>query len=64
LHGWRRVLFRILFDDAGLVGAADRVSARIAAALAADWLVEVTIDKERRGEDRTSDHVPIRIELG
>jgi exodeoxyribonuclease-3 len=31
---------------------------------AADRLVKVTIDKERRGEDRPSDHVPVRIELG
>ncbi len=30
---------------------------------AADRLVRVTIDKERRGEDKPSDHVPIRIEL-
>jgi exodeoxyribonuclease-3 len=30
---------------------------------AADRLVTVTIDKARRGEDRPSDHVPIRIEL-
>jgi exodeoxyribonuclease III len=30
---------------------------------AADRLIEVTIDKERRGEDKPSDHVPIRIEL-
>ncbi len=31
--------------------------------LAADRLVKVTIDKERRGEDKPSDHVPVRIEL-
>jgi len=31
---------------------------------AADRLVKVTIDKERRGEDKPSDHVPVRIELG
>jgi exodeoxyribonuclease III len=31
--------------------------------LAADRLVEVTIDKDRRGEDKPSDHVPLRIEL-
>lgn len=30
---------------------------------AADRLVELTIDKERRGEDKPSDHVPVRIEL-
>lgn len=30
---------------------------------AADRLTEVTIDKERRAEDKPSDHVPIRIEL-
>jgi exodeoxyribonuclease-3 len=30
---------------------------------AADRLVKVTIDKERRGEERPSDHVPVRIEL-
>ncbi len=31
---------------------------------AADRLVKVTIDKEMRGEDKPSDHVPVRIELG
>ncbi len=30
---------------------------------AADRLVSVTIDKARRGEDKPSDHVPVRIEL-
>jgi len=30
---------------------------------AADRLNEVAIDKERRGEDKPSDHVPVRIEL-
>jgi exodeoxyribonuclease-3 len=30
---------------------------------AADRLVQVTIDKERRGEEKPSDHVPVRIEL-
>jgi exodeoxyribonuclease-3 len=30
---------------------------------AADRLSSVTIDKERRGEDKPSDHVPIRITL-
>jgi exodeoxyribonuclease III len=30
---------------------------------AADRLIKVTIDKERRGEDKPSDHVPVRIEL-
>jgi len=30
---------------------------------AADRLLKVTIDKERRGEDKPSDHVPVRIEL-
>jgi exodeoxyribonuclease III len=30
---------------------------------AADRLNEVTIDKERRGEDKPSDHVPVRIML-
>jgi exodeoxyribonuclease III len=30
---------------------------------AADRLVEVAIDKETRGEDKPSDHVPVRIEL-
>ncbi len=30
---------------------------------AADRLVKVSIDKERRGEDKPSDHVPVRIEL-
>jgi exodeoxyribonuclease III len=30
---------------------------------AADRLVKVTIDKERRAEDKPSDHVPVRIEL-
>jgi exodeoxyribonuclease-3 len=30
---------------------------------AADRLKTVTIDKERRGEDKPSDHVPVRIEL-
>ncbi|QBR72372.1 exodeoxyribonuclease III [Beijerinckiaceae bacterium] len=30
---------------------------------AADRLTEVTIDKERRGDDKPSDHVPVRIEL-
>lgn len=31
--------------------------------MAADRLQKVTIDKERRGEDKPSDHVPVRIEL-
>jgi exodeoxyribonuclease III len=31
--------------------------------LAADRLLSVTIDKERRGEDKPSDHVPVRISL-
>ncbi len=30
---------------------------------AADRLISVTIDKERRGEDKPSDHVPVRIEI-
>jgi exodeoxyribonuclease III len=30
---------------------------------AADRLIAVTIEKERRGEDKPSDHVPVRIEL-
>ncbi len=30
---------------------------------AADRLTEVAIDKERRGDDKPSDHVPVRIEL-
>jgi exodeoxyribonuclease-3 len=30
---------------------------------AADRLVNVAIDKERRGEENPSDHVPVRIEL-
>jgi exodeoxyribonuclease III len=30
---------------------------------AADRLLRVTIDKDRRGEDKPSDHVPVRIEL-
>lgn len=30
---------------------------------AADRLTQVTIDKDRRGDDKPSDHVPIRIEL-
>ncbi len=30
---------------------------------AADQLVTVTIDKARRGDDKPSDHVPIRVEL-
>lgn len=30
---------------------------------AADRLVRITIDKDRRGEDKPSDHVPVRIEL-
>jgi exodeoxyribonuclease-3 len=30
---------------------------------AADRLLSVTIDKERRGEDKPSDHVPVRVEL-
>ncbi|HWX14077.1 MAG TPA: exodeoxyribonuclease III [Methylocella sp.] len=30
---------------------------------AADRLVELTIDKERRGEDKPSDHVPVRMSL-
>ena len=30
---------------------------------AADRLVGVTIDKDRRGEEKPSDHVPIRVEL-
>ena len=30
---------------------------------AADRLAKVTIDKDRRGEDKPSDHVPVRIEL-
>jgi exodeoxyribonuclease-3 len=30
---------------------------------AADRLVKVTIDKQRRAEDKPSDHVPVRIEL-
>lgn len=30
---------------------------------AADKLIRVTIDKDRRGEDKPSDHVPVRIEL-
>jgi exodeoxyribonuclease-3 len=30
---------------------------------AADRLVQVSIDKERRAEDKPSDHVPVRIEL-
>jgi exodeoxyribonuclease III len=29
----------------------------------ADRLIEVAIDKERRGEDKPSDHVPVRVEL-
>jgi exodeoxyribonuclease-3 len=31
--------------------------------LAADRLVKVTIDKDKRAEDKPSDHVPVRIEL-
>ncbi|MGC2051072.1 MAG: endonuclease/exonuclease/phosphatase family protein, partial [Methylovirgula sp.] len=30
---------------------------------AADRLVDVTIEKERRREEKPSDHVPVRIEL-
>jgi exodeoxyribonuclease-3 len=30
---------------------------------AADRLAEVTIAKERRGEDKPSDHVPVEITL-
>lgn len=30
---------------------------------AADKLIQVTIDKDLRGEDKPSDHVPVRIEL-
>ncbi len=30
---------------------------------AADRLLKVTIDKEKRAEEKPSDHVPIRIEL-
>jgi exodeoxyribonuclease III len=40
-----------------------RIDHHLLSPRAADRLVEVAIDKERRGEDRPSDHVPVRIEL-
>lgn len=40
-----------------------RIDHLLLSPLAADRLMKVTIDKERRGEDKPSDHVPVRIEL-
>jgi exodeoxyribonuclease III len=40
-----------------------RIDHHLLSPRAADRLVEVAIDKEMRGEERPSDHVPVRIEL-
>ncbi|HUB63956.1 MAG TPA: exodeoxyribonuclease III [Methylocella sp.] len=40
-----------------------RIDHLLLSPLAADRLTEVTIDKERRGEDKPSDHVPVEITL-
>ncbi|MGH6840897.1 MAG: exodeoxyribonuclease III [Methylocella sp.] len=40
-----------------------RIDHLLLSPLAADQLVEVAIDKETRGEDKPSDHVPVRIVL-
>jgi exodeoxyribonuclease III len=40
-----------------------RIDHLLLSSQAADRLKDVTIDKERRGEDKPSDHVPIRIDL-
>ncbi len=66
---------RATTDDAGLYTFWDyqagawqrnkgiRIDHLLLSPQAADRLLKVTIDKERRGEDKPSDHVPIRIEL-
>ena len=40
-----------------------RIDHHLLSPRAADRLVEVAIDKETRGEEKPSDHVPVRIEL-
>ncbi|HEY0146525.1 MAG TPA: exodeoxyribonuclease III [Methylovirgula sp.] len=40
-----------------------RIDHLLLSSRAADRLMQVTIDKERRGEEKPSDHVPVRIEL-
>jgi exodeoxyribonuclease III len=67
---------RATTDDAGLYTFWDyqagawqrnngiRIDHHLLSPRAADRLVEVAIDKETRGEERPSDHVPVRIELG
>jgi len=40
-----------------------RIDHLLLSSRAADRLTEVTIDKDRRGEDKPSDHVPIRVAL-
>ena len=40
-----------------------RIDHLLLSPLAADRLIEVTIDKQRRGEDKPSDHVPVEITL-
>ena len=66
---------RATSDDAGLYTFWDyqagawqrnkgiRIDHLLLSPRAADRLVEVAIDKETRGEERPSDHVPVRIEL-
>ena len=66
---------RATTDDAGLYTFWDyqagawqrnngiRIDHHLLSPRAADRLVEVAIDKETRGEERPSDHVPVRIEL-
>jgi exodeoxyribonuclease-3 len=66
---------RATTDDAGLYTFWDyqagawqknkgiRIDHLLLSPQAADRLLKVTIDKERRGEEKPSDHVPIRIEL-
>ena len=40
-----------------------RIDLLLVSRLAADRLAEVTINKERRGEERPSNHVPVEITL-
>ena len=40
-----------------------RIDHLLLSPLAADRLVEAAIDKDRRGDEKPSDHVPVRIEL-
>jgi exodeoxyribonuclease III len=66
---------RATTDDAGLYTFWDyqagawqrnkgiRIDHLLLSPLAADRLVKVTIDKTLRGEDKPSDHVPVRIEM-